>query len=441
VPRAIAIVETLAKEIGEKAPEVVEDLKQAFMDMLPDDVRENVENLITTFKNLRPVIAAVVAGIVAFGTAMNIVKTVGAVTSGINAFKKANEATTIAQSALNAVMNANPFVLIVTAIAALVAAFITLWNTSEGFRNFWIGLGTTIVNVAQGAWQTFLGILERIDQWSIDLYNTIAGLWNRIVEWWEGVKEYWAGVFAGISAAFTAIVTAIQTAWNDAVAFVQSIPERVGAFFQSIIDKVTTWATDMKNKAKDAITGFKNGIVEKFTEVREWFEGLPDRILTAIGDTGKILFDAGKKVITGFWDGLKNVWDNVTGWFEDITTSISNLKGPEERDAKFLVKNGLVTMQGYLGGLEKGWGDVEDWLQDRTTDIPLTMSGSYSGAVSVKASGAANNTNALLTQLIEKVDNLASLEVVLDSGKLVGGIAPQMDKTLGRRAALAGVGF
>lgn len=44
------------------------------------------------------------------------------------------KALTVAQGALNAVMNLNPIALIVTALAALVAIFITAYNNCEGFR-------------------------------------------------------------------------------------------------------------------------------------------------------------------------------------------------------------------------------------------------------------------------------------------------------------------
>jgi phage-related protein len=45
-----------------------------------------------------------------------------------------------AQFALNAVMAANPITLVVLAIAALVAAFVVAYKTSETFRNFINGL-------------------------------------------------------------------------------------------------------------------------------------------------------------------------------------------------------------------------------------------------------------------------------------------------------------
>lgn len=61
-----------------------------------------------------------------------------------------------AQWALNAAMTANPIGIIVVAIGALVGAFIYLWNNSEGFRNFWIGLWEKIQAAAVWVWENAL---------------------------------------------------------------------------------------------------------------------------------------------------------------------------------------------------------------------------------------------------------------------------------------------
>ena len=50
--------------------------------------------------------------------------------------KAITAAMTVAQTALNFVMNMNPIALIVIAIAALVAGFVLLWTKCEGFRTF-----------------------------------------------------------------------------------------------------------------------------------------------------------------------------------------------------------------------------------------------------------------------------------------------------------------
>ena len=90
--------------------------------------------VISFFKTIMPLIVGVFTGLMAYKT----------ITGIITAVKTA-------MLLLNAVMAMNPIMLVVIAISALVGAFIYLWNTSEGFRNFWIGLGETIKNAFQTA--------------------------------------------------------------------------------------------------------------------------------------------------------------------------------------------------------------------------------------------------------------------------------------------------
>ena len=90
--------------------------------------------VISFFKTIMPLIVGVFTGLMAYKT----------ITGVITAVKTA-------MLLLNAVMAMNPIMLVVIAISALVGAFIYLWKTSEGFRNFWIGLGETIKNAFQTA--------------------------------------------------------------------------------------------------------------------------------------------------------------------------------------------------------------------------------------------------------------------------------------------------
>lgn len=54
-------------------------------------------------------------------------------------------------SSLWGIIAANPIGAVITLISALVAAFIHFWNTSEDFRNFWIGLWNTVKTTVQNA--------------------------------------------------------------------------------------------------------------------------------------------------------------------------------------------------------------------------------------------------------------------------------------------------
>lgn len=86
----------------------------------------------------------------------------GAVAVKTGALTVATHAQTAAQWLLNAAMNANPIMLVITAITALVAAFAILWNKSEGFRNFWINLWNGIKSIVGNAVDWITGIFKKI---------------------------------------------------------------------------------------------------------------------------------------------------------------------------------------------------------------------------------------------------------------------------------------
>ena len=136
-----------------------------FLNSLPEGVKKTIMVIALVAAALGPVLIIIGKVILAIGTIMTIVPKVAGV---INVVKGAF-------AALNATMLANPIVLIIAAIAALVAAFIYLWNNCEGFRQFWINLWENVKQIA--------------------------------VAVWEGLKTFFA-------AAWQAISTTAQTIWN-----------------------------------------------------------------------------------------------------------------------------------------------------------------------------------------------------------------------------------
>lgn len=109
--------------IGGKIAEDLIPVMDKINDLLVDIVNwiiENKEFVLTT-------IAAVGASLTALNIGLFIEKIVG--------FAKGLEGATLGMKLFNLAMSANPIVLVVSLIAGLVAAIITLWNTNEDFRN------------------------------------------------------------------------------------------------------------------------------------------------------------------------------------------------------------------------------------------------------------------------------------------------------------------
>ena len=129
-------LEGLAISFGELLMPAIKQIVgwvQKFVDWL-NSMDEGTKNVVVTVALLAaaigPILIVIGKAISAVGTIMTVVPKI---TSAISAVKTAF-------AALNVTMLANPIVLIIAAIAALVAAFIYLWNTNEGFRQFWLSV-------------------------------------------------------------------------------------------------------------------------------------------------------------------------------------------------------------------------------------------------------------------------------------------------------------
>lgn len=133
------------------------------------------------------------AGIVAIGTAFAAWKVVSIVQNIVKAFKAwtlATQGQTIAQKLLNTAMKANPIGIIITLISSLIAAFTYLWNKSEGFRNFWIGLWDKVKGVVVGAWEGIKSIFSGVGDWFSDIgKNIVEGIWKGIKNAFTWLKE------------------------------------------------------------------------------------------------------------------------------------------------------------------------------------------------------------------------------------------------------------
>lgn len=188
----------------------LQELAISFGDLLnamPDGVKRVIMIVALLAAALGPVLIIIGKTLSAIGTIMTWApKLAGAISAVKGAF-----------AALSATMMANPIAIVIAAIAALVAAFIYLWNTNEEFRQFWIRLWNEIKEVAVQVWTA-------VSQFLFSAWN---GIRNTAVAVWNGIRDFFSGLWAGIKTLFTTVVTAISTflvgAWNGIRATVMAV--------------------------------------------------------------------------------------------------------------------------------------------------------------------------------------------------------------------------
>ena len=114
-----------------------------------------------------------------------------------------------AQMALNAVMSANPIILIIMAILAAVAAFVYFYNTNEKFRNMVISSWNAIKTTASSVWSTIVVAIGTAWEWIVSAAQAgmavLNAIWGVLV---SAVQSAYAAIM-GIVIAFVAVASAV----------------------------------------------------------------------------------------------------------------------------------------------------------------------------------------------------------------------------------------
>ena len=153
------------------------------------ELASGVGGFLDVLQLLVPVIAGAATAMIAYKAASSIS---GIIETLINVTKNQ----TIAQAALNAVMNANPFVLVATLIAGVVTALTTLYLTNETFRNkvnsAWASVNGTISNSVEAIVKFFTESIPNAAQKAVDWFLDIPERMETIGE--DIVKKLWEGI-------------------------------------------------------------------------------------------------------------------------------------------------------------------------------------------------------------------------------------------------------
>lgn len=104
----------------------------------------------------------------------SIVGIIGAISAGIKIYNSVMKIAQVVQLAWNLALSANPIGIVVIAIAGLVAAFVTLWNKCEGFRNFFINMWEGIKKIGGAVSEFIGGIFE-------SKINMVKGIINGVI--------------------------------------------------------------------------------------------------------------------------------------------------------------------------------------------------------------------------------------------------------------------
>ena len=240
-----------------------------------------------------------------------------------------------------------PVVAVVAVIGTLVAAFVHLWNTNEGFREAIIGTWNRIKETASGFCQ---GIVDRLNALGFsfqDIMDVIKTVWNGLCQFlapvFEGVFNHIADILSTVTGVITGILDVFiglftgnwSQMWNGIKEIFSSVWNGIVSFFTNIMNVLkgvadvilgwfgTSW-TEVWTNIKTFFEGIWNGIVSFFTGV---WEGIKNTVQTAVMFIGSIL-EAAFDIITlpfrFIWENCKETVISVWNRIKSVVTTVIN---------------------------------------------------------------------------------------------------------------------
>lgn len=323
-------------EIGFALMPAVSGMVQYFSDRIPQ-IRDTVTNTLQGIKDKIPSVTEKVQTILDY-----IPKIVSFVQNDLPKYAPAIKiigaaillvkgyltATTMVQTALNAVASISPFGWIMIAVTGIVL----LWKNCETFRN-----------AVKTVWQAVQPTIQAIANAFKQAWELIKVVWNAVSPYFQIV---WSNILSGlnvvktfISGAFNTSWELIKLVWNAAAGYFTAVWNSIAAVF-SVVRNVLTgnWqgAWDGIKGIVDTWSGYFNNIWESiknvFSSVKTWF-----------ADTFSAAGDAIKNSIVRSVNGAISIANKIPG--VNIPT-IGNVPG--------LATGGVIQRSGTVWVGERG---------------------------------------------------------------------------------------
>nr|WP_047937721.1 phage tail tape measure protein [Enterococcus faecium] len=372
---AIVIQKILAPSI-KKVADAISGLVEKFVSA-PESTQKLVVAIGAIAIAIGPVLYALGMLVKAFQT-MKV--GLGVLGNGISLFKKLGSAIGFLTS---------PVGLVIAAVALLVVGFIYLWNTSEDFRNFWIGLWEGIksavssaVEWIQNAWKStgewFNNLWKSIKEGADNVWTTIQEAPGKAADWiknkwtetkeffssiWDGIKEAASSAWEGIVNILAPYVIAIKNVFQPMIDFFTNLWSQIGSIAGSAWEIIKTAVMGPILLLIDLITGNFNQLKEDASMLWTTLTTNIQNIITTFVDIVVGYYTSLKDTVINIWNVLastiKDVWNSFTTWIKETTNNIVN----SIKQGWSNLKQGTIDLfNNMIQGAKDLWNSFKAWF-------------------------------------------------------------------------------
>ena len=339
---------------------------------------------------IRTIIAGIAGGFAAFKTASLI----SAAVTALKSFDVAAKIAAAGQWVLNAAMNANPIVLVVTAIGALVAALVWFFTQTETGRKAW----ASFTSFLSSAWQSVVSFVTSLGQNIANFFTqTIPNAIQSVIQWF------------------------------------QQLPSAIGTALSNLITSIGTWAVSFGQSALQAGQQFVSNIANFLTNlpatIAYWLAyGITFVVLWA-AQLGSQAISAGQQFLANLGTFFVQLPGNIWNWLTSTVASVASWAAQLGSQAISAGQQFLANLGSYI------------------SQVPGRIGAGLSGAISAvgsfassMASGALRAGQQFLSNLVNTLASIPGRMVSIGS-QIVHGIISGITGSIGKvgSAILGGV--
>lgn len=312
-----------------------------------DNVAPKIMEFLSAISPISTTVAGITGAFIAFKAAASISSLLSVLTASWQAYTVANQGATVAQWLLNAAMNANPIVLIVTLIAGLVAAMATLWMTNEDLR-------------------------------------------NKMINAWNAIKEKADNVWTGVLKFFK---------------------EDIPSALKKVINFVEENWTSLLLLLTNPIAGALKLLYDLNPEFKEWVDGVKDAIVNGFTSLAKGALTWGKDLLENFINGIKAKWNDLKNTVGQTAQSIKDYLGfsePEKGPLSNFHTYAPDMMDLFIKGIKDNEGKLQNQIADTFNFGEDIVNGGFDGSFGKATSSSRFGAN-VIQNIYSKAQTAADL--------------------------------
>lgn len=342
-----------------------------------------VSNVVAFLIENKETVIGVIGAIGLALTALKIVEFVQSVKSGISEI-----------SGALSFLAANPVVLAIAGIAALIAVLVLIVTKGEEIKAWLAGFNEWLQGVFATDWTEIFGpVLGNVLN---GFFSLLKGIWDGVYQVLNGVIDFIQGIFTGNwEQAWNGVQEIVSGVWSyitglitGACDLIEGILLGLDSWLQGVFK--TDWTEIFGPGLGDIINAFMKNVENTWNAIKQIFQGVIDFV---------------KGVFTGNW---KQAWQGVVNIFGGLFNSLINMvKAP---------LNGII---GLLNGAVGAINSLIGGLNSISFTMPKWLGGGHFG---------------LSIPYIPNIPYLAKGGILSQGSAIVGEAGPELLTMMGNRA-------